>query len=103
MDAAERRSSQEVERLTWAEICTRYPDQYLCLIEVDYVHPNGLEFRTARVIGHGATRGEALDQARPWCDRNTETAFRFTGKRGPYVRPALILDDETRDAIRSRR
>jgi hypothetical protein len=99
MNAAEQ--LREVERLTWPEICSRYPDQYVCLIEVDRLHPRDLDFRTARVVGHGKTRREALDQAFPFCDTDTEIAFRFTGQI-KYVRPALILDDQTRDAIRSR-
>ena len=104
MDAAEQMAPRMTEPLTWVEICDRYPDQHVCLVEIDRVLPRGLDFRTARVVGHGISRQEALDQARPWRDGTAEIGFRFTGRTNvSYVRPALILDDETRDAIRYRR
>lgn len=54
MDAAEQSASLETEPLPWAEICARYPDQYVCL--VDIVHPplRSPEIISARVVGHGA-------------------------------------------------
>ena len=104
MDAAENLAADRFKPITWAEICERYPDQHVCLVDVDRIHPRGLEFRTARVIGHGNTFREAADHARQWRDRFLEIAFRFTGRsKSPLVRPTLILDDETRDAIRYRR
>ena len=92
------------EPLTWAEICARYPDEWVCLVEMDRIHPRGFAFRTARVIGHGKTRGEPFAQARPWQARYKVIGHYFTGRiavRPP--RPSFILDDETRDAIRCRR
>lgn len=92
------------EPLTWAEICERHPDEWVCLVEIDFIHPNGLLFRTARVIGHGKTRGAPVDQARPWRDQYEVIGHFYTGRitvRPP--RPTLILDDETRDALRYRR
>jgi hypothetical protein len=91
------------EPLTWAEICARYPDEWVCLVEIDYIHPNGLEFRTARVIGHGKTRRAPIEQARPWRPHYDLIGHYFTGcitVRPP--RPSIILDDETRDAFRYR-
>lgn len=54
MDAAEQLVSDAAEPLTWAEICARYPDQYVCL--VDIVHPRlrSPEIITARVVGHSS-------------------------------------------------
>jgi hypothetical protein len=92
------------EPLTWAEICARYPDEWVCLVEMDRVHRYGFEFRTARVIGHGKTRGAPFEQARPWRDHYEVVGHYFTGRitvRPP--RPSIILDDETRDAFRYRR
>ena len=104
MDAAEQLAPTITEPLTWAEICDRYPDQHVCLVEIDRTHPRGLDFHSARVVGHGATRQKAFDQARPWRDSVAEIGLRFTGKTtAPFARPTLILDDETRDAIRYRR
>lgn len=92
------------EPLTWAEICARYPDEWVCLVEMDYVHPNGPEIRAARVIGHGKTRGAPVEQARPWRDHYDLIGHYYTGRttvRQP--RPVLILDEETRDILRYRR
>jgi hypothetical protein len=103
-EAAELVAGKISESLTWAEICARYPDEWVCLVEMDRIHPYGFEFRTARVIGHGKTRGAPVEQARPWRARYKVIGHYFTGRtavRPP--RPSLILDDETRDAIRYRR
>ena len=89
------------EPLTWVEICARYPDEWVCLAEVDFIQPNGLELRTARVVGHGKTRREPLVQADPWRDHHDMIGHLYTGRiteRPP--RPTLIIDDEIRDLIR---
>jgi hypothetical protein len=96
MDAAEAIASSISEPLTWAEICKRYPDQQVCLVEIDRIHPRGFDFRTARVAGHGKTRREAFEQMRSWGERYEEVGRYFTGRtNGLLVRPSLILDDET--------
>jgi len=104
MSAAEKLTSSISEPLTWAEICEEYPDQWVCLVEIDHVHPRGFDFRTARVVGHGKTRREPLDQAAAFADSYNMIGHYFTGRiaiRPP--RPSLVLDDETRDAFRYRR
>jgi hypothetical protein len=104
MEAAKARMAEISEPLTWAEIREQYPDQQVCLVEIDRIHPRGFDFRTARVVGHGRTRREAFAQARPWWDNHDDIGRYFTGRTtAPLVRPSLILDDETRDAIRDRR
>jgi hypothetical protein len=94
------------EPLTWDEIRARYPDEWVCLVEIDHLHPNSLEFRTARVIGHGKTPGAPVEQAFLWRDHYDLIDFFYTGRsprrlRSP--RPRLILDEETRDLLRCRR
>lgn len=104
MEAAKTLTRWISEPLTWAEICARYPDEWVCLVEVDYIHPDLFDFRTARVIGHGKTRGEPVDQALAWRDDYSLIGHYFTGRiavRPP--RPSVVLDDETRDAFFSRR
>jgi hypothetical protein len=105
MDAAEQLAPSISEPLTWAEICTRYPDQRVCLVEMDRVDPNGFEFRTARVIGHGKTGREAFDQARPWRERYIEIGHYFTGKITPPFPcfPRIVMTDEIRELLRNRR
>ena len=104
MEAAKKLARWISEPLTWAEICARYPDQWVCLVEMDRVHPDLFDFRTARVVGHGKTRGAPYDQALPWWDHYNLIGHYFTGRiavRPP--RPSVVLDAETRDAVFSRR
>jgi hypothetical protein len=106
MNAAEKLAPTITEPLTWAEICERYPDEWVCLVEMDRVHPNGFEFRTARVVGHGKTRREPLVQALSWDEHHDVIGHYFTGHivtRPRRFHPTLDLDDETRDALRSLR
>ena len=45
MDAAEQLAPTITEPFTWAEICDRYPDQHVCLAEIDRAceqHPPGV-------------------------------------------------------------
>lgn len=70
------------EPLTWAEIRARYPDQWVCLAEIGWVNDTDFEFTTARVVGHGTSKG-ALDQAQPLWDRYQEIGHFFTGKIVP--------------------
>jgi hypothetical protein len=100
MEAAKKLTRWISEPLTWAEICARYPDEWVCLVETDRIHPDLFDFRTARVVGHGKTRGDPYDQALPWWEHYNLIEHYFTGRiavRPP--RPSIILDDETRDAF----
>lgn len=78
------------EPLSWEQICERYPDQWVAIIEIDWVdadkHSYG--FRTARVAGAGKTRREPLLQARPLRPRYSQIGHYFTGPIVvPLVRP----------------
>jgi hypothetical protein len=101
MSAAEVLASELSEPLTWAEICGRHPDEWVCLVEIEFTHPNGLEFRTARVIGHGKIRRASLAQATTSFARYDEIGHFYTGHiTETPLRPVVIIDDETRDAFR---
>lgn len=69
------------EPLTWEQICARYLDEWVCLVEVDKINDRDFEFRTARVVGHGRTRWAALEQARPLQAQYRSMAHYFT-RRG---------------------
>ena len=56
--------------MTWWQICERYPDQWVVLVEMDWNEETD-EFTTARVAGHGATRAEPYAQTRR-CRHNTD-------------------------------
>lgn len=99
MKTAEQRVQEETESLTWEEICARYPDQFVCLVDVVPVAIRSPEIRTARVVGHGPTRRTAFDPI-----RNTRTYSRwtvvFTGQcTKPLRRPWVVLDDEDRKML----
>ena len=101
MDAAEQLVSAETAPLGWAEICARYPDQFVCLVDVVPVEPRSPEIHTARIIGYGPTRRAAFDPI-----RNTRKYSRwsvvFTGEcANPLRRPTLILDDEALKSLSS--
>ena len=79
------------EPMTWTQICERYPDQWVVLVEVDWVNDTDFDFRSARVAGHGDTRREPLAQARPLRDRYPSMGHFFTGPiRAPLV-PLLFV------------
>lgn len=101
MEAA-KELAPNTEPLSWADICARYPDQYVCL--VDIVHPplRSPEILSARVVGHGATDDEAFE---PICDLAAQFprfAVRFTGVcTEPLIRPpVVVIDDEDYPIIR---
>jgi hypothetical protein len=91
--------------MSWAEICDRYPDQRVCLVEMDRIHPHDFAFRTARVVGHGNTPREALDQARRWRDRYDQIGHYFTGSIKPPCPhfPRIVMTDEIRELVRNPR
>src|SRR5215208_3195695 len=73
------------EPLTWTQICERYPDQWVVLVEVDWVDKDdednlSFEFHIARVATRGPSRREALMQARLLRGRYPGMAHRFTGQ-----------------------
>lgn len=68
------------EPLTWEQICERYPDQWVVLVETEWLSDNNFRFRTARVAGAGKTRREPLDQARPLRLRYPSFGHFFTGR-----------------------
>lgn len=51
------------ELMTWAQICERFPEQWVALVEMDWNDETD-EFTVARVAGHGVTRAEPFAQMR---------------------------------------
>lgn len=68
------------EPLTWEQICKRYPDEWVCLVELDRIDPGRFAFRTARVVGHDKHRRAAVEQSRPWWRCYEEVGQHFTGR-----------------------
>jgi hypothetical protein len=84
----------ETEPLSWREICARYPDQYVCLVDIIDVERGG-PMATARVVGYGPTSDAAFEPIRELPKPFPLCTVRFTGTpRTPLIRPWLILDDD---------
>jgi hypothetical protein len=66
------------EPLTWEQICDQYPNEWVCLVEIDEINDTDFDFRTARVVGHGKTRRAPLEQARPFREQYEEIGHFFT-------------------------
>jgi hypothetical protein len=71
------------EPLSWTAICERYPDQFVCVVDIQWTHPRDFEFRAARVVGHGKIRREPLEQASAWWDRYPSIGFYSTRESAP--------------------
>lgn len=92
----------ETEQLSWTEICARYPDQYVCLVDLEAVELGSPEIKTGRVVGCGLTRRAAVDPIRNLGKRYPRHSVRFTGVcTEPLIRPSLVIDDETLEILRS--
>lgn len=80
MNAANQLAPVIPDALTWSQICEQYPDQWVCVVDIEWNEPRSFHFRSARVVGYGVTRRDPLIKARPWRDRYTEIGHFFTGK-----------------------
>lgn len=103
MNATAQIAPDLTEPLSWREICARYPDQYVCLVDIVDEEPGSLVIATARVVGYGSTHDAAFEPIRELPNPFPLCAIRFTGvSRTPLIRPWLILDDdEVIDSFRS--
>jgi hypothetical protein len=100
MDAATRLAPDESNPLSWAEICSRHPDQFVCLVDVVRPPLSSPEIVTARVVGHGATHDAAFEPIRDLGQRYPRFAIRYTGVcTEPLIRPSVVIDDETLDLL----
>ncbi len=96
MDAAKQLAPDETEPLTWAEIARRYPDQYVCLVDIVHPRRGDPDIVSARVVGNGATHDAAFRPIRDLGERYPRFSIRYTGIcTEPLIRPSLVIDDET--------
>ncbi len=70
------------ERLTWREICARYPDQWVVLVDLEFTDTMYSEVRSAVVAGHGGDEA-SFDMAAPHLMRYQEIAHLHTGQPDP--------------------
>ena len=75
------------ERLTWKQICERYPDEWVVLVETEWVNDTDFDFGTATVLGHFKSRKQASPHIKQAFERYNEVGSFWTGKmRGPIPR-----------------
>lgn len=86
--------------LTWAEICERHPDEWVCVVEIEYLRPNDATIVSARVVGHGSTKRAPIEPAKLWWDQYSTIGHYYTGTlRAPPPIIRVIVEDETRDDL----
>lgn len=100
MQATERLAPMEGERLTWAQIRQRYPDQHVYLL-AERAHPMHPDFLSAIVVGAGATDDEAFAPAERYWRAGQSIEHRFTGRsKKPLLRPPVIINPSKRPLLR---
>jgi hypothetical protein len=78
------------ERLTWSEICRRFPDQWVVLVDADWADDHNFEFGSAHVFAHRESRGQATKDMGEACRSFENVGCFFTGRiRGPIPRFAV--------------
>lgn len=66
-------------RLSWEQICEKFPDEWVVLTDIDWIDNVDYEFRTATVLGHSKGRSEVLKITRPLRGPESESAHLYTG------------------------
>ena len=75
------------ERLTWQEIRTRFPDQWVVLVDADWVDDHNFEFGTAKLYANREHRRDATTDLGAACRQFENVGCFFTGRiRGPMPR-----------------
>ena len=75
------------ERLSWTEICARYPDEWVMVTEIEPDEEDedhvGIDFDSALVLGHHPLRKEAYRITKHLAATHPSGGCFFTGKIGP--------------------
>jgi hypothetical protein len=68
------------ERLTWSEICQRYPDEWVVLVETEWLNDTDFEFGTALVLAHHRTRKAVSPSVKAAFQHHAEVGKFWTGE-----------------------
>lgn len=79
MDAVAHVESELPALMTWDEIRTTYPNQWVCVVDARWDEPRKHHLHSARVVASGG-RHETYVSARPWRNRYSELGHYYTGK-----------------------
>lgn len=97
MERAEKLASVEPDALSWGEICVRYPNEWVCLLDVESAREGSI--LSARVIGHDSSMRSVLAQV--GITRAGATIVHTAGRLLRF--PRLEMTDEIRDIVRAQR
>ena len=81
---------QRTERLTWDEICRRYPDEWVVMAEIEWLNETDFEFETALVLAHHKTRKEVSPSVKAALRRWSGVGSFFTGRLVPPAYELLV-------------
>jgi hypothetical protein len=68
------------ERLSWSEICVRFPDEWVVIVGADWVDDHNFEFGSARVFAHHKRRRGSSADLGIACRRFENVGCFFTGR-----------------------
>ena len=94
------------ERLMWAEIQRRLPDEWVVLVDTDWANDHDFEFGTALVVGHRKRRKDASAVVKAAFESHQDVGCFWTGEiRVPELRHAHRLQhrDQSGDQIAGER
>lgn len=77
---ADHTASASLERLTWDQICERFPDAWVVLADIDWVNETDFEFGTATVIARHKRRRDASPDIKAVRARDIEVGCFWTGE-----------------------
>ncbi len=76
--------SEHLERLTWVEICERFPDQWVVLVDTAWANETDFELGTAVVVAHDPHRRVVSPDVKAAFESHDEVGCFWTGTiRGP--------------------
>jgi hypothetical protein len=79
--------SGSADRLSWSEVCARFPNEWVVVTNIDRANDTDLEFRAASVVGHFKRRKEASPRIKSALAHHDEVGCYWTGEiRGPIPR-----------------
>ena len=78
------------ERLTWDQICQRYPDEWVVLVEFERPDPDDLAFDAAVVLSHHKTSKAASPDVKAALKHGQEAGSFFTGQLIPPLYEIVV-------------
>ena len=87
MSEAIRVDGSVTQRLTWIEICERYPDEWVVLVDTEWVNDRDFDFGSTIVFAHHKRRKDASPDVKAAFEHYDSVGTFWTGKiRGPIPR-----------------